>query len=338
MWNKLNITLIILVHSAAIAGQNSNIPPAITLKGHQYKVNHICYNKSGELMASCGWDNTVIIWDMNTCTVKYVMQGHTDNVWTVKFSPDEKYLISGGMDATMIICDFQSGNTFKKITAEPEQVNKIGKYPEIKYFLPNSLSPKVFNKEGTLLYAGSTDGLIRILDLNSLEFTDTLYGHKGATSNMAISGDGSLLATGSWENELFIWDLESQEIIHSLKAKEHSAYSLKFINNDTCLFGAGGTSINIWDIESETIVKRYTGQRGMTQCGFSPDGRYLASCAEDHTVWLRDYKTGDILWKYRGPKMEISTMAFSPDGKYLAIGTPESDILIWKMDEIIRQE
>lgn len=289
-------------------------------------------------MASCGWDNTVRLWDMNTFTEIHVLRGHEDNVWTVKFSPDEKYLISGGMDATMIIWDVQSGKIVKRITVEPEHVTKTGKYPEIKYTLPNSLSPKVFNKEGSLLFTGSTDGLIRILDMTSLEFTDTLYGHQGAASNMAISSDGSLLATGSWENELFIWDLERFEIVQTLKAENHSAYSLRFMNNDTFLFGAGGPFINIWDIDRESIIRRFEGQRGLTQCEFSPDGRYLASCAEDFTVWLRDYSTGEIVWKYRGPKMEISTLAFSPDGNYLAVGTPESDILIWDMNELLHEK
>lgn len=335
MWNKLTLISIIIFRCASTFGQTENIAPVLTLHGHDHKVNHICYNKNGDLLASCGWDNTVRIWDMHTFTEKYVLKGHEDNVWTVKFSPDEKYLISGGMDAAMIIWDVQTGKMVKKITVEPKQVTKIGKYPEIVYTLPNSLSPKVFNKEGNLLYTGSTDGVIRIFEMNSLEFIDTLHGHRGAVSNIAISSDGSLLATGSWENELYIWDLENYEILHKLKSKTHSAYSLRFINDDKCLFGAGGTSINIWDIESETIIRQFEGQRGMQQCEFSPNGRYLASCAEDYTVWLRNYNTGEILWKYRGPKMEISTLAFSPDGKYLAVGTPESDIFIWDMNELI---
>jgi WD40 repeat protein len=264
------------------------------------------------------------------------MQGHEDNVWGVRFSPDERFLISGGMDASMIIWDVQTGKPVKRITIEPKRVTKKGIYPEIEYILPNSISPGVFNMEGNLLFTGSIDGLIRIFDMNRFEFIDTLYGHKGAVSNFAISSDGSLLATGSWENELFIWDLKSYEILHKLKAKNHSAYSLRFINNDKYLFGAGGPSINIWDIESETIIRRFEGQRAMQKCELSPDGKYLASCAEDYTVWLRNYDTGEVLWKYRGPKMEISTLAFSPDGKYLAVGTPESDILIWDMKEISR--
>jgi len=332
------LTAMLVLSCISISGQTNEIPPARTLKGHLHKVNHICFNNTGDLLASCGWDNTVRLWDMKTYTEKQVFRGHEDNVWTVKFSPDEKYLISGGMDATMIIWDVQTGKAIKKISVDPEQVDKQGIYPEIKHTLPNSLTPGAFSIDGSLLFTGTTDGLIRIFDMNHFEFIDTLYGHSGAVSNFAISSDGSLLATGSWENELFIWDLETNNIQHRLKTADHSAYSLKFMNNDNYLFGAGGKAINIWDIENETIIRKIEGQNAMQQCEFSPDGKYLASCAEDHTVWLRIYNTGEVLWKYRGPKLEISTLAFSPDGKYLAVGTPESDILIWDMNEIIQEK
>ena len=202
-WNKLTLKGIIILNCASTFGQTENIPPVKTLHGHLYKINCICYNKTGDLLASCGWDNTVRLWDMNTFTEKYVMQGHEDNVWGVRFSPDERFLISGGMDASMIIWDVQTGKPVKRFTIEPKRVTKKGIYPEIEYVLPNSISPGVFNMEGNLLFTGSVDGLIRIFDMNRFEFIDTLYGHKGAVSNFAISSDGSLLATGSWENELF---------------------------------------------------------------------------------------------------------------------------------------
>ena len=335
---KYILIYILFLGSIYCHGQSDNIEPFKILKGHLHKINGISYNKTGNLLASGAWDNTVRIWDMNTFTVKHVLIGHEDNVWGAKFSPDDKFLISGSMDASMIIWEVETGKLIKRITVEPKDIIMKGMIPELDHKFPNSLGPGAFMDDGNTLLTGSTDGLIRILDMNSFTFIDTLFGHKGPVNNIVLSDNGKFLASGSWKNELIIWDLESLKILHYLKTKQHSAYSLKFMNNDKYLFSAGGSLIKIWDIESETIIKTFEGQKGMQQCKFSPDGKYLASCAEDHTVWLRNFETGEIVWKYRGPKLEISTLDFSPDGKYLAVGTPESDILIWKLDDLTRNK
>ncbi len=318
-----------------LIGQTESTKPYKILEGHKHKINSICYSSTGGLLASAGSDNTVRIWDTNKYQEKFVLIGHEDNVWVAMFSPDDKYLISGAMDASMIIWDAATGKQIKRITIEPQKAKLKGIIPELDFELPNSLGPGVFSPSGDLLFTGSTDGLIRIFDMNKLAFIDTLYGHKGPVSHFAISNNGKLMATGSWQNELAIWDLETFEILHYIKTKENSAYSLKFMDNDTLLFSAGANSINIWDISSETIIKTFEGQTGMQQCKFSPDGKYLASCAEDYTVWLRDFETEKVIWKYRGSMLEISTLAFSPDGQYLTVGTPESKILIWKLADLI---
>jgi len=81
MWNKLRFTAVFLILCAIGLAQEPDPPPVKVLRGHLHKVNYICYNKAGDLLASCGWDNTVRLWDMHTFTEKFVMQGHEDNVW-----------------------------------------------------------------------------------------------------------------------------------------------------------------------------------------------------------------------------------------------------------------
>ena len=64
----------------------------------------------------------------------------------------------------------------------------------------------------------------------------------------------------------------------------------------------------------------------------------MATCAEDYTLILWDFKSGKQIWKYNNPKPELADCKISPDGKFLALATPEGNILIWKMSELVENE
>ena len=70
----------------------------------------------------------------------------------------------------------------------------------------------------------------------------------------------------------------------------------------------------------------------------SPDKRFIASCNEDSYIILRNVKTQEVIWTYKNEKFEIHNANFSQDGKYLIARRPESDILVWKLSELIKSE
>ncbi len=97
----------------------------------------------------------------------------------------------------------------------------------------------------------------------------------------------------------------------------------------------GDCTMDYYDLSSGKLVSNkpfpcYDGYFNM-----SPDKKYIASCNEDYCIRLWDLETQEMIWKYKGEQKEIQQASFSPDGKYLIAGTPESDILIWKMELLI---
>ena len=74
------------------------------------------------------------------------------------------------------------------------------------------------------------------------------------------------------------------------------------------------------------------GQTGFLQtiC-YSPDGKYIASGADDKTIKIREVETGREVRTLVGHEASVANVVYSPDGKYIASGSTDFIIKIWEM-------
>ncbi len=87
------------------------------------------------------------LWNMNNFKEKLSFKGHTDNIVSVAFSPDNQYLLSGSWDGTMRLWDIKSGKV-KKIF-----YNDVG------------VGTVAFSKDMRHLYTTGFGGTIKIWDI-----------------------------------------------------------------------------------------------------------------------------------------------------------------------------
>ena len=87
---------------------------AVDLKGHDSDVTCASWTADDAVIATCSYDKKVILWEAKkmTYTPFRTLGGHTDRVWSVAFSSDSRFLISGSADMTAQIWDVA---TFSKV-------------------------------------------------------------------------------------------------------------------------------------------------------------------------------------------------------------------------------
>lgn len=335
---KYILIYILFLGSIYCYGQSDNIEPFKILQGHEFKVGPINFNKNNKYLVSSSWDNTVRIWDMDSFICIRVLEGHTDNVWACDISSDNSLIASGSLDRQFKIWDVKSGKELFNYKLEPHDIIRKGLIPELHHPFPNSAYSVDFSPDNKYIAVGAADSLVRLFDAKTYSLIDTLRNHTGSILGVKYSNDGRYLISGGPRSNVVIWETDKYEPLYVLKDIEGYCGAFTFTNDNKKVLITGKCKIEIIEIASGKIIRSIPVQCALQSVQLTSDEKYMITCAEDHTVSLYDYKTGKEIWVYKNPKPEICDCKLSPDNKYLAVSTPEGNILIWKMDDLTRNE
>jgi WD40 repeat protein len=162
----------------------------------------------------------------------------------------------------------------------------------------------------------------------------TLQGHRDWVNSVAVSPDGRILASGSEDNTIKLWDMKTGKILRTFKKgwwqKGHEGPVRTVIFSPDGYFlvsGSDDNTIKFWELKTGKVRRILVGNGlWVRSLAFSPDGRILASECEMIKLW--EVRTGKTLFTLDGK----NTMAFSPDGRILASGGPNNAIKLWEVD------
>ncbi|MES2460178.1 MAG: AAA-like domain-containing protein [Armatimonadota bacterium] len=133
-------------------------------------------------------------------------------------------------------------------------------------------------------------GNIIVQNLRDSRLSFPLYGHKPHVTSGAFSPDGRLLATGSWDKTVRVWDMSSQKTIHVLRGHKSMVQAIAFAPDGFTLATASPDGIvRFWDISlGREIMEINTGSNGLAALRFTPDGSELKVAYENGVIrsWL----------------------------------------------------
>jgi tetratricopeptide (TPR) repeat protein len=159
----------------------------------------------------------------------------------------------------------------------------------------------------------------------------TLKGHHETVNSVAFSAHGRLLASGSDDKTIKLWDVASGAPKQTLTEHESSVYSVAFSPDGRVLAsGSHDYTIKLWDVASGALKKTLSGHEApVHSVAFSPDGHLLASTGHDKTIKLWDVASRALKQTLRGHRDFVFTVAFSPDGLVVASGSDDKTVKLW---------
>jgi WD40 repeat protein len=187
-----------------------------------------------------------------------------------------------------------------------------------------------------LVIASDYNGSFMLCHAETGEMIRKFSGHTATVKTFAISPDGKLLASGSEDHSIKLWEIETGQNLATLAGHDKGIEYVAFTPDGQRLVSSEWTRVICWDLKSR---KQIYSSSIRFPVALSDDGKWLATAnSEDNdiiTVW--DAANGAPLRELRQPvKIEtglssnVSALAFSPSGRTLAAGYTRGTITIWE--------
>ncbi|KAF5393606.1 hypothetical protein D9757_000021 [Collybiopsis confluens] len=308
---------------------------------------------------------SVKIWNPQTREEKgKPLEGHTQWVNSVAFSPNGMKIVSGSDDNTVRIWNAQTGEEEgKPLEGHTSWVTSVAFSPDGMKIVSGSYDNTVriwnaqtgeeegkplrghtlwvqsvaFSPDGMKIVSGSLDNTVRIWNAQTMEEEKVtpLKGHTpGAPVSVAFSPDGMKIVSGSNDNTVKIWNAQTgEEEGKPLEGHTRSVRSIAFSPDGMRIVsGSYDNTVKIWNVQTgEEAGKSLEGHRlGVNSVAFSPDGMKIVSGSNDNTVRIWNAQTGEEEGKpLEGHTSWVTSVAFSPDGMKIVSGSYDNTVRIW---------
>ena len=199
---------------------------------HGGPIKGLVYSEKSGLLVSTSFDYTAVVWDSGSMKELKQLIGHNAAVNTAAFSPDGRWLATGGDDNQILLWDV---STLRDPQLEPVPILLDGHTAKV--------VDLAFSADGKYLASASWDRRVGIWDISALKLKRYLSGHQGPVNTAQFSGDGRYVYSGGADGHIRLWRLTTGEYLRSV------------VRN--------GFGINVMDLSPELNVLAYGGSNGM---------------------------------------------------------------------------
>ena|GEM_PF-743053 len=160
---------------------------------------------------------------------------------------------------------------------------------------------------------------------------DTLTGHTDYVHTLAVSPDGTILASGSEDHSIKLWRVSDGALIRTLNGHNLAVQSLAFSPDGRTLASGSFKVILLWRVADGAILDTLNEHSHMVlSLAFSPNGATLASGCMDNVLKIWRVADGICLKTIADHTGYVYSLAFSPNGATLASASGDKTVKLWK--------
>ncbi|KAI9775933.1 MAG: hypothetical protein M1839_000722 [Geoglossum umbratile] len=296
-----------------------------TLEGHSKWVKAVAFSPDGQLVASASDDRTLVasasddctvrLWETVTGSCRSTLEGHSNWVNAVAFSPDGQLVASASDDRTVRLWETATGFCRSTLEGHSKWVRAIA-----------------FSPDGQLVASASYDSTVRLWETATGSCRSTLEGHSKPVRAVAFSPDGQLVASASDDCTVRLWETATGSCRSTLEGHSKPVNAVAFSPDGQLVASASGDcTVRLWETATGSCRSTLEGHSDWIRAvAFSPDGQLVASASYDHTVRLWETATGFCRSTLESHSKPVNAVAFSPDGQLVASVSGDCTVRLWE--------
>lgn len=329
----LNRPVLFAVLLCAQIASAQTTPSTIIPTGHTRGITSLDISPDGKYLLSSGLDRIAILWEIATGTPIYDFQSSKTNGSIALFSPNGKYILTGGSSAAGIgviatLWDVQTKKMVREIRSEKAYADFID-----------------FSKDGSQFATTGINGLVQIWDTETGKLKNEFNTSLGKGSIHFSTDDKRIILP---RRGLDIFNAATGDKIATIEDEEITTYTYSIPSPDGrhALY-AGGEMVTVFDLQSGEFVRQLTARESViTSLDYSPDGQFALVGCDDGTATYWNVKSGKLLRSFSpgikpgtameeisknfsGTSGQVKAVKLSPDGKQVFIGTGDRRILLF---------
>ncbi len=308
-----------------------------------YTIGAVAVTADGATIASDSFGGFTVLWDAASGQVLLPLEGNREvssgtyqYSYTIGFSPNGRLLASGSRPTTTLIWEVATGKTALSLKHSGDDgvgVRSVAFLPSGKALLlgaatagrePNTreLPPALWDLAANKL-------------LRTLDGEPHTYGTFQFVYPIAVSPDRGLVAVGSRDRVVNLFDVASGRRVSSIQTGGIASYALAFSADGKILassnIGVPTNTIELWDVATATLLRKIDAHaKNIRSLVFSSDNRALASAGEDKIIKLWNPADGVQLGALRGHDGWVTSLAFAATGNILVSGSSDGSLKIWR--------
>ncbi|WP_448275477.1 nSTAND1 domain-containing NTPase [Nostoc sp. DSM 114160] len=294
------------------------------------------------------------------------LEGHTQEVMDVSFSPNGEIIASASVDTSIKL--WNKNGKFLEDLRDPnkkdiESISFSLKDPVItsssadnngmirlwninskskRELKPQTLSPDnyivqvSFSPDGKMIASANWDKTVKLWQVIDGKLLHTFSKHNNVVWEVSFSPDGKIIASASEDKTVKLWQVVDGRLLHTLKGHLDAVMGVSFSPNGKMIASASkDTTVKLWRVADGKLLHTFTGHKNyVNKVRFSPNGKMIASASKDTTVKLWRVADGKLLHTFTGHKNAVNNVSFSHDGQTIVSASDDYTVRIWSLNPI----